>query len=203
MDELELEKNRVSKLSESKELSMKDVCPHKIYEDPNTGFYRCLVCDSDDLTKKDIYKYMINNLIDFGIEKEKDRPISLIKIMGFLFIIILLLGVVYNVFLNTVFSAQQRQIENHVISFLDSNEKNQEISVKFLFFEKLISLSKVGEITTVDLGSYANFSRHCIDTNFKIAKKEHGSKIAFKVIKSRCDGYEGGSVFSVESIPHF
>jgi hypothetical protein len=144
---------------------------------------------------------MNNNLIELGIKQEKERPVSLIEIMGFLVIIILLLGVVYNIFLNTVFSAQQRIIEKHVIRFLDGDENKQEISVKFLFFEKLISLSKEGGITTVDLGSDADFNKHCIETNFKIAaKKEHGVKSSFKEIKSKCNGYEGGSVFSVERI---
>lgn len=144
---------------------------------------------------------MNNNLIELDIKQEKERPVSPIEIMGFLVIIILLLGVVYNLFLNTAFSAQQRQIEKHVISFLDGDENKQEISVKFLFFEKLISLSKDGGITTVNLGSDADFNKHCIETNFKIAeKKEHWAKGYFKEIKSKCDGYEGGSIFSVERI---
>ena len=54
MDKLELEQERVSKLANAKNLNMKDVCPHNIYEDPNTEIYRCFVCDSGGLTKKDV-----------------------------------------------------------------------------------------------------------------------------------------------------
>lgn len=52
--ELDLEQARVLKLSELKGQKMKDVCPHNIYEDRNTGIYRCLVCNSGVLTKQDI-----------------------------------------------------------------------------------------------------------------------------------------------------
>jgi hypothetical protein len=56
LDVLELEQDRVWKLSSVKNVNIKDICPHNIYEDRNSGVYRCLVCNSDELTKQDLCK---------------------------------------------------------------------------------------------------------------------------------------------------
>jgi hypothetical protein len=147
---------------------------------------------------------MDNDLTKLEIKQKKreERPVLLVELLCYVAISILLLGIIYSVSLNTIFNAQQSQIEKHVTSFLDGDASKQEISVKFLFFKKSISLSKEGGIATVDLGSDADFNKHCIETNFKIAaEKERGLKGSFEGIKSRCDEYADGSVFSVEWTP--
>jgi hypothetical protein len=133
--------------------------------------------------------------------KQDSGKVPTLEWVTYATIVALMLGMLYTLYtltLNVALASHQRQIEYHIIHFLNSGTKNKEVTVNFLFFKKSISLSREGRNLNVDLGSDDNFNKHCIDTNFKLlSEKARKEKNFFDEINSKCAELEGKSAFSV------
>jgi hypothetical protein len=112
--------------------------------------------------------------------------------------LILALFIMYNLHLNSVFTSQQKEIQQFVSSFIASDEAEQELTLYSIFYGRVVSLSKEDHQLVVDLGNDVNFNRHCFDTTFRVIKlSTDGTDNRAKKAELNCGIYSGSSIYKV------